>query len=133
MITKMTPAPQATPLMSRTREKLGILKLRKSFILNGGKGGLLILIINKLWFLDSYLLKYTLNIFYSAMHSSSHGTIVKNKTDFHSGKQQQQKKKKRERERERGGGRRKKREESSSFCKVSADFSPFPTLYCNNR
>ena len=87
------------PTNVKKKEKLEILKLRKSFILSGGKGGLPILIINKLWFLDSYLLKYTLNLFYSAMGGSSHGTIVKNKTDFHSEKQQQQKTK-RERERE---------------------------------
>ena len=90
------------PTSVKNKEKLEILKLRKGFILNDGKGGLPIVIINKLWFLDSYLLKYTLNLFYSAMGGSSHGTIVKNKTDFHSEKQQQQKT-------EREGRRRRRR------------------------
>ena len=97
------------PTSVKNKEKLEILKLRKGFILNDGKGGLPIVIINKLWFLDSYLLKYTLNLFYSAMGGSSHGTIVKNKTDFHSEKQQQQKTE-RERRRRRRRRRRKMKE-----------------------
>ena len=95
MITKMTPAPQASPLMSRTRKSQGSSNSEKvSYSMVAKEAFLFLLLINS--FLDSYLLKQYL--LYSAMGSSSHGTIVKNKADFHSEKQQQWKKKKRERE-----------------------------------
>ena len=45
---KNDPSSSSFPTNVKNKEKLGILKLRKSFIFNGGKGGLPILIINKL-------------------------------------------------------------------------------------